>query len=161
MTFMNCVLNTSLIDEVTLSSVHKTDVRLAQAIMLIVSQYRRMTGPKTLCSSSVCEPCFAPHLDKLITAIQSQVAIEFVLPAFPAKSPNLNKVLGTLPDRAEKLSLEFLQSICQQIQTIYAPGARVILCSDGRVFNDVIGILDDDVTHYQQALSQMIKQMNY
>jgi pyoverdine/dityrosine biosynthesis protein Dit1 len=83
-----------------------------------------------------------------------------VLPAFPAKSPNPAKVLGTLPDMAERLSLEFLSGLCKQIKKMYAPGARVILCSDGRVFNDVVGIRDIDVTDYQRALSLLIKEMS-
>ena len=100
-----------------------------------------------------------PHLHQVIAAIEQHQPLTFVLPAFPAKSPNPAKVLATLPDMAERVSLEFLNSLCQQIQSIYAPGARVILCSDGRVFNDVIGIHDQDVTAYQLELTQLLKKM--
>ena len=129
--------------------------------MLNVMQFRRIAGPKKSCATSSCEACFTPHLRQVISAIEERRPITFVLPAFPAKSPNPAKVLGTLPDMAEQLSLEFLNNLCQQIQKIYSPGARIILSSDGRVFNDVVGIRDIDVTDYQRALSLLIKEMSF
>ncbi|MHB1220605.1 MAG: L-tyrosine/L-tryptophan isonitrile synthase family protein [Gammaproteobacteria bacterium] len=133
---------------------------LAQKIMQIVMQFRRISGPKKSCATSICEACFEPHLRQVLAAIEEQQPIMLVLPAFPAKSPNPAKVLGTLPDMAERLSLEFLSELCKQIQKIYSQGAHVILCSDGRIFNDVVGIRDIDVTNYQRALSLLIKEMS-
>lgn len=133
---------------------------LARKIMLTVMRFRRIAGPQKSCATSVCEACLAPHLPHVISAIEKQQPIKFVLPAFPAKSPNLSKVLGTMPDMAEKLSLEFLNTLCKQIQKMYSPGANVILCSDGRVFNDVVGIQDIDVTYYQQELSRLIQDLS-
>jgi pyoverdine/dityrosine biosynthesis protein Dit1 len=124
-------------------------------------RFRRISGIKKLCATSICEACFAPHLRKVVSAIEEQKPITFVLPAFPAKSPNSAKVLGILPDMAEQLALEFLNNLCQKIQKIYSPGAHIILCSDGRVFNDVVGIRDIDVTDYQQALFLLIKEMSF
>ena len=133
---------------------------LARKIMLYVMRFRRIAGPEKSSALSSCEVCLAPHLHQVISAIEARRPITFVLPAFPAKSPNPAKVLGTLPDMAERLSLEFLERLCKQIQTIYSPGAEVILCSDGRVFNDVIGIHDKDVTNYQRELLLLIKEMS-
>lgn len=124
-------------------------------------QFRRIFGSKKSCATSICELCLAPHLPQVISAIENRQPILFVLPAFPAKSPNPVKVLGALPDMAEQLSLEFLDTLCKQIQIMYSPGARMILCSDGRVFNDVLGINDIDVTNYQKALSILIKKMSF
>lgn len=134
---------------------------LARKILLIVMRFRRIAGSKKSCATSGCNACLLPHLTPVITAIQKHQPITFVLPAFPAKSPNPAKTLGTLPDMAERLSLEFLSNLCKQIQKIYSLGANVILCSDGRVFNDVIGILDIDVTHYQQELSRLINEISF
>lgn len=134
---------------------------LARKIMLYVMQFRRIAGSKSSCATSICEACLKPHLPQVIAAIKNRESIKFVLPAFPAKSPNPAKVLGTLPDMAEKLSLEFLNNLCKQIQKIYSPGAEVILCSDGRVFNDVLDITDNDVTHYQRELDLMLKETNF
>jgi pyoverdine/dityrosine biosynthesis protein Dit1 len=87
--------------------------------------------------------------------------VTFVLPAFPGKSPNPAKVLGTLPDMAEWRALEFLQHLCDRVKRYYWPGARVILCSDGRVFSDVVGMRDEDVTAYQDELAQMIAEAGF
>jgi pyoverdine/dityrosine biosynthesis protein Dit1 len=103
--------------------------------------------------------CLAPHLQKAQRAIHRGDPIPFILPAFPGKSPNPAKVLGPFPDMAERRALEFLQTVCDRIGTRYAPGARIIVCSDGRVFSDVVGMRDSDVTAYQQELSQMIAEM--
>ena len=135
--------------------------QLARKIMLHVMQFRRISGPKKSCATSICEACLEPHLTQVILAIREQQAISFVLPAFPGKSPNPAKVLGTLPDMAERLALKFLNELCKQIQEIYLPGARIILCSDGRVFNDIVGMRDIDVSDYQQELSLMLKEMPF
>lgn len=134
---------------------------LARKILLYMMQFRRIAGPKKSCATSNCDFCLMPHLNQVMAAIEAHRSITFVLPAFPGKSPNPAKVLGTLPDMAEQISLEFLNNLCQQIQTIYSPGAHVILCSDGRVFNDVVGISNIDVTDYQRALSLLIKKMSF
>jgi pyoverdine/dityrosine biosynthesis protein Dit1 len=133
---------------------------IARKIMLNVMRFRRIAGSKKSCATSTCEACLKPHLRQVISAIDAQQPIVFVLPAFPGKSPNPAKVLGALPDMAEQISLAFLNNLCQQIQKIYSPGARVILCSDGRVFNDVVGIRDTDVTHYQRTLLLLIQKIS-
>lgn len=132
---------------------------LSSKILTHVMQFRRIAGRKKSCATSGCPTCLAPHLKQVMTAVEKNQPIIFVLPAFPAKSPNLSKVLGVLPDMAEKLALEFLNNLCKQIQAIYAPGARIVLCSDGRVFNDVIGMTDTEVGQYQDEISRLTKEM--
>lgn len=87
--------------------------------------------------------------------------VTLVLPAFPGKSPNPAKVLGTLPDMAERQALEFLQRLCDQVKEYYSPGAHIILCSDGRVFSDVVGMRDDDITVYQNELTRIIAESGF
>jgi pyoverdine/dityrosine biosynthesis protein Dit1 len=82
-----------------------------------------------------------------------------VLPAFPAKSPNTQKVLGSLPDKAERLALEFLKSLCDEIKSLYSPGAHITICSDGRVFSDVVGVSDEDVTAYQAEVGTLANEL--
>lgn len=147
--------------ESALHPLHERAKDLAQTIMRQVMKYRRMANPKKTCATSTCEACLASHLPHVIHAIIKKQPITFVLPAFPAKSPNLAKVLGTLPDMAERLALTFLNDLCKKIQTIYSPGARVLLCADGRVFNDVVGIRDADVTDYQRELAWLIKKFDF
>lgn len=122
-------------------------------------RFRRVAGAHVSCGKLPCQMCLAPHLQKVATAIAQRKPITFVLPAFPGKSPNPNKVLGPLPDMAEWCALEFLGHLCERIRKYHAPGARILLCSDGRVFSDVIGMREDDVTAYQRELSQMIERL--
>lgn len=132
----------------------------AQKILQDVMQFRRIVNPKKSCATSSCEKCIDPHFLQVVSAIEERRPITFVLPAFPAKSPNPAKVLGTLPDMAERLSLQFLNNLCKQIQKTHNPGARIIICSDGRIFNDVIQVSDANVTDYQQEIHQLIKEMS-
>ena len=88
---------------------------LARKILLDVLPFRRIAGPPTACALSPCEDCLSPHLPKVVSAIERNQPIPFVLPAFPGKSPNPAKVLGRLPDMAERRALEFLQYLCDRI----------------------------------------------
>ena len=132
---------------------------IAKAILAEVMQYRRFSGPKTKCGTSACQTCVDLHLSKVISAVELGLPVTLVLPAFPGKSPNLAKVFGPLPDMAERRALEFLQQLCDQIKQYYSPGAQIILCADGRVFSDVVGMRDEDVTAYQNELSKMIAEL--
>lgn len=134
-------------------------VEIAKKILVDVMQYRRMSNPATACEAPFCERCLEPHLGKIVSAVSEGRPVTFVLPAFPGKSPNSAKVLGPLPDMAERCALEFLQHLCDRIRRYYAPGAHMVLCSDGRVFSDVVGLRDEDVTNYQDEISNMIENL--
>jgi pyoverdine/dityrosine biosynthesis protein Dit1 len=45
------------------------------------------------------------------------------------------------------------------VRHIYEPGAEIIICSDGRVFSDVVGMPDTNVTAYQNELAKMIQDL--
>lgn len=76
---------------------------------------------------------FLSTIDRFVAA---DARVEMCLPAFPFKSANkVYKVLGSLPDKAEEIALERLNTMCQRIGEIYAPGARCIIISDGVVYN--------------------------
>ncbi len=135
-----------------------TVAKLATEVLRDVMKFRRIVTPDSSCDIATCRLCHAPHLNKVVSAIMQREPIAFVLPAFPGKSPNQAKVLGTLPDMAEQRALAFLNGLCDRIKKIYSPGARIILCSDGRVFSDVIGMNESDVTAYQNELDRMIRE---
>ncbi|GAA0375056.1 isocyanide synthase family protein [Streptomyces blastmyceticus] len=82
--------------------------------------------------------------------------IVFTLPGFPCKSPNPAKVLGHLPDEGERLSLRFLDRLCARIGEIYAPGARIVICSDGHIFGDLIKVPDPHIDAYSDELRALI-----
>ena len=97
------------------------------------------------------------HLPRLQKAVERAAPLTFVLPAFPAKSPNPQKVLGSLPDTAERIALKFLNDLCQRITQHHEPGARVLLCADGHVFADTIRVADATVAQYQATLCELVQ----
>lgn len=157
---MNTAIQTLIEPPTKLKVVELAIPYLATDVLREVMRFRRVAKTDHVCDIYTCQNCLAPHLPKVISAITEQQPITFVLPAFPGKSPNLEKVLGILPDMAERQALIFLNQLCDQIQKLYAPGARIILCSDGRVFSDVIGMREEDVTAYHDELERIIAEQN-
>ncbi len=135
-------------------------LELSKKILHEFIKYRRVPQVKGSCCGINCQKCASLYLPKIISAVQMNKPVRFVLPAFPGKSPNSEKVLGALPDQAERLSLNFLDGLCLRIKKYYSPGVKIILCSDGRVFSDVVGMDEDNVTAYQQELQRMIAGMD-
>ena len=129
---------------------------IAKNILVDVMQFRRLADSESACVAASCQECLEPHLSRIISAVTQKLPVLLVLPAFPGKSPNTAKVLGPLPDMAERCALEFLQQLCDRVRRYYSPGAKIVLCSDGRAFSDVVGMRDIDVTNYQEELSKMI-----
>lgn len=87
-------------------------------------------------------------------------SIEMALPAFPCKSPSLDKVTGPMPDEGERLALIELDDLCQRIGSLYPPGARLTICSDGHVFGDRLGIDDHTITEYSAGLQGIMTTYN-
>lgn len=131
----------------------------AENILRELFRFRRLQPGAGGCQANPCSQCLALHLPKVQQALATGKPIPLVLPAFPAKSANLEKVTGPLPDLGEQLALRFLQDRCDAIAEGYDPGAELVICSDGRVFSDVVGVHDEDVTDYRQALIEMIDRL--
>ena len=101
--------------------------------------------------------------------------VEFVLPAFPCKSSNGDKVSGVLPDKGEELALRELDEFAAAVEAIYPPGCKVWIVSDGHVFSDcskyrlgshnltsralieLVGVDDEMVDRYSEALISMYR----
>jgi pyoverdine/dityrosine biosynthesis protein Dit1/AcrR family transcriptional regulator len=135
----------------------EVDFDVARRVAKLVLLHRKVLGHE--CASAPCEQCLALHLPKLHYFISQGLPVHFILPAFPAKSPNRQKVLGTLPDLGEEIALNFLQSLCDDIRQVYAPGARISICADGRVFADLVQVSDEDVSAYNDALKQQLARL--
>jgi pyoverdine/dityrosine biosynthesis protein Dit1 len=129
---------------------------LATQIAELVLRKRRIIDGHAGCAATPCRACLSAPLDKINALIERRLPIHFILPAFPAKSPNLSKVLGPLPDLGERISLQDLNRLCAQIGELYSPGARITICSDGRVFSDCVGVSDEDVSRYGQHIKDII-----
>lgn len=158
MNYFNGSVSSSTEYKNSLSYPHEVD-ETAKIILTKLMEHRRMIEVKSGCAPD-CDECHQPHLEKVSQSILNQQPIRFVLPAFPGKSPNPAKVLGYLPDMAEQQALIFLNALCDRIQDIYSPGAELIICSDGRVFSDVIGIPESKITAYQREIERLIKELN-
>lgn len=128
----------------------------SERILRTLFRHRRLQPDAGPCRQSPCEQCLGLHLPKVRRFVANNEPVHLLLPAFPAKSPNPRKVLGRLPDMAEELALKFLESVCGEIREFYAPGARVTICSDGRVFSDLVGVTDADVTEYGREISSAL-----
>jgi len=135
------------------------DFDVARRVAKLILRHRKVfpTGPND--SATPDEQSIALHLPKLQYYIGQGWPIHLILPAFPAKSPNPHKVLGKLPDLGEEVALTFLQGLCDDIRQVYAPGARISICADGRVFADLVQVSDTEVSAYNEVLKQLIQQL--
>lgn len=129
---------------------------VATQVLQLFFPFRRLLSETAPCATTPCDDCFNMHRPKVVAYIARRQTIQFVIPAFPGKSPNRRKVLSSLPDLGEFLSLEFLQHLCDQVGNFYAPGAQITICSDGHVFSDVVGISDREVSDYRHELELML-----
>ena len=63
-------------------------------------------------------------------------SIELILPGFPFKSSNRSKkVLGALPDEAERVSLLHLNGLCESIRDATSHDSHLTIISDGISYN--------------------------
>lgn len=99
----------------------------------------------------------SPLGQKIRRKMDRRRELVFILPAFPAKSSNRDKTAGAAPDLGEYLGLRNLDAMCAEIAAVYAPGARVVICSDGRVFNDIVMVSDADLDLYSRRIRKIIE----
>jgi pyoverdine/dityrosine biosynthesis protein Dit1/alpha-ketoglutarate-dependent taurine dioxygenase len=153
-----------------LTNGHQEDQHLGKAkeVLRIIESY----GVNFQESNTLWEG-FNVFLPLVKEQVSSLKPVRMILPAFPMKSPNRkDKVLGNHPDFGEKLALHHLNGLCENIKDIYEPGAELLVQSDGLVYNgklasycnwvqiltsslDILGVSDDDVWEYGEALRQM------
>ncbi|KAI0163834.1 Pyoverdine/dityrosine biosynthesis protein-domain-containing protein [Xylariaceae sp. FL1272] len=98
---------------------------------------------------------FKAYLPTVTKQIASNAAIQMILPGFPFKDPSRAITIGDLPDLGEELALSHLQGLCNNIASVYENGAKVVICSDGLVYNDLMGVSEKNVWEYGEALRSM------
>jgi pyoverdine/dityrosine biosynthesis protein Dit1/AcrR family transcriptional regulator len=135
---------------------HEKAVEILKALFA----HRRLLADSGACEELPCKTCHAIHVPKTAYFISTGQPIHMLLPAFPAKSPNPKKTIGKLPDMAEHQALLYLGDICRKLSKFHGPGVRLTICSDGHVFSDLVGVLDDDVTAYGAELARMISSLD-
>ncbi|MDF1796850.1 MAG: isocyanide synthase family protein [Coxiellaceae bacterium] len=112
-------------------------------------------------NSANCTSCEKRLAEYIHHFTDTNKPLQFILPGFPAKSANRNKTLSALPDLGETLGLKRLSDLIHQIQQCYTPGAQLVICSDGLVFNDLVKVSTHDVEQYQQALRKLCDHLSF
>ena len=106
---------------------------ISNKILDIIFEYALNKFDSSMQQLAAARPNFLSVINRFIVA---GTQVEMALPAFPFKSANkIEKVLGTLPDKAEELALQRLNTMCVRIGDVYAPGAKLTIISDGLVYN--------------------------
>lgn len=129
----------------------------ASELLTELFRYRRLDPSVPPCTDPTRSCCVRVQLPKLAPQVKERRPIHLILPAFPAKSPSPRKVLGTLPDLAEQQALCYLQRVCEDLAAAYGGEVRLIICSDGLVFSDVVGVGEAEVMAYGHELRRMIR----
>lgn len=125
-------------------------LNLSEQILKLIFHKRRLLPNEDLTEDFRKEA--EHHIPKILHFIKNEEPVQMILPAFPAKSPNRRKTLDIYPDKGEELALRTLNHLCEKIKNIYKPGATLTICSDGRVFAELVRIPDDAVNTYKQDL---------
>lgn len=94
-------------------------------------------------------------LSTIMKAVEASRHLELILPAFPMKSPSLDKVLGPLPCRAELIVLQRLNDLIMQINIIYEHGVTLLIVSDGIVYGDILDVDAETRRAYGAAVRKM------
>ncbi|VEG92038.1 isocyanide synthase family protein [Legionella spiritensis] len=130
-----------------------------EQLLAILIQHRRVSEQvKSQCQGTQCQGCTQSPRQHIEYAVTRQLPLTMILPAFPAKSANRDKTLSEKPDLGEIMGLQNLNVLCETLQDIHQPGVCLIICSDGRVFNDLVSVSDQDVDIYQQGIKDIIKE---
>lgn len=98
--------------------------------------------------------------EKISNFVRNQTKIKLLLPAFPCKTNNSDKVLGHRPDIGEYLVLRKFVKAIRDIQAIYDAGITFYIFSDYHTFSDYIAV---DLAHhytYADGLKEMVRRMN-
>ncbi|OEJ95773.1 L-tyrosine/L-tryptophan isonitrile synthase family protein [Streptomyces thermolilacinus] len=140
-------------ESVTTTALTPEVARISEEIVRLLIPHRRTVEPDTHLD---IPGHFPEQLQQIADFVAKDEQVIFSLPGFPCKSPNTDKVFGHLPDHGERLALRFLDSLCADIEKVHAPGARVLICSDGHIFGDVIRVPDEHIDAYNDALLEMI-----
>lgn len=91
--------------------------------------------------------------------MQTGAPLNFLLVGYPCKSPNTHtKVISDRVDVGELMGLVTLDHLCQQIRSVYPPGAHVSIVSDGIAYLDVLGLAPKVYETYQKSIGALIAQ---
>lgn len=97
---------------------------------------------------------------KIMYFIEHNLPIDIRMVGFPFKSINHNrKVIAQNADLAERFSLQYLQRMLDKIRAVYPKGATITILCDGIAFGDVLGVSNDQIHAYEDALQTLSKDL--
>jgi hypothetical protein len=115
------------------SSVDAESLEKSSEILEIIFKYRMAKDANSLDRIREGTPKF---LSTIYNFVKDNKTVRMCLPAYPFKSANkVVKVLGDAPDYAEEVSFARLNDLCSDIAEVYEPGAKLVIISDGLVYN--------------------------
>ncbi|EOD45897.1 putative pyoverdine dityrosine biosynthesis protein [Neofusicoccum parvum UCRNP2] len=136
--------------------------KLASDILDVIQSYGQHLVPKdgeTQASGWIGKPMF---MKKVMQQLEKGQAIRMILPAFPWKSINkVDKVTGVLPDLGEELALARLNQLCEDIKSVYPLGGEIHIATDGALFDDAVGISDEETWAYGEGLMEIVRSKGY
>ncbi|MEV6208060.1 isocyanide synthase family protein [Kitasatospora sp. NPDC051914] len=127
--------------------------RTSAAVLELMLPHRRAADG----AGSLPAAAFPAQLRRIAGFVAAGEPVVLTLPGFPCKSPSPAKVLGHLPDEGERLSLAFLDGLCAAVEEVHPPGARMVICSDGHVFGDLVQVPDAHIDAYADELAAVIR----
>lgn len=119
------------LDEISKASLRHNGELITEEITVLFEQMLRNTSVKDEWASSGRE-YFSRRVRDFVNRNER---CQMVLPAFPCKSPNDDKVGGTRPDMAERIALETLRAFTARVEKIYSPGATIWIIHDGHLLS--------------------------
>lgn len=106
----------------------QSDIDAILAVFRRFSQYENQ-------SESARPPYEATVTSRIRDLHAARSPLTLLLPAFPWKNPNTDKVLSGDPDLGEELGLARLNHLCEELGRIHPYGAKLTLVADGPVYN--------------------------
>ncbi|KAI1361226.1 Pyoverdine/dityrosine biosynthesis protein-domain-containing protein [Xylaria arbuscula] len=143
------------LDEISKTSLRYNGELITEEITLLFEQMLRNTSVKDEWASSGRE-YFSRRVRDFV---ERNERCQMVLPAFPCKSPNDEKVGGSRPDMAERIALETLRAFAAGVERIYPPGATIWIIHDGHLLSSCIGVDDDGISEYESNLQELYRSM--
>jgi pyoverdine/dityrosine biosynthesis protein Dit1 len=133
LTSVPAITSAAALESNELAQATQEATEISSKILSIVFQYALNKFDDSMDRLGAGIPKFLAVIDQFVMAKKQ---VQMCLPAFPFKSANKQyKVLGILPDKAEELAIERLNTMCLRIGEVYAPGAKLVIISDGLVYN--------------------------
>ncbi len=94
-------------------------------------------------------------LKKIRHFVEEKRKISLFLPAFPFKAPSRLRTISDKPDMAERVGLETLYHLLQDIEKVYPIGGEIAILSSGQLLADIFDLSDETLKTYEILLKKL------